>query len=92
MDDFPKRISFTETLRRCRDRKVISEQDATELRRLMDLRNPLSHFRHLDDATNLSRRVMVTMDPAEEHLRRDATFAIGLAVRLLASPPFRIGR
>ncbi len=58
----------------------------------MDLRNPLSHFRDLNDASNLSRRVLSTMEPAEDHLRRDATFAIGLAVRILALPTFRLGK
>jgi hypothetical protein len=71
---------------------VISDRDATDLLRLMDLRNPLSHFRDLNDPTNLSRRALSTMEPAEEHLRRDAIFAIGLAVRLLALPPFRLGK
>jgi hypothetical protein len=91
MDDLPDRISFADTLRRCQERKVISKQDALDLRRLMDLRNPLSHFRNINDPANLSRRVMATMEPAEEHLRGDATFAIGLAVRMLALPAFRLG-
>ena len=91
IDNLSRRISFAETLRRCQEREVISERDATDLRRLMDLRNPLSHFRDLDDAANLSRRALSTMEPAVEHLRRDATFAIGLAVRILALPAFRLG-
>ena len=37
IDDLPKRVSFAETLRRCQDRKVISDRDATDLRRLMEL-------------------------------------------------------
>jgi hypothetical protein len=49
IDDFPKRVSFADTLRRCQERNVISDRDATSLRRLMDLRNPLSHFRDLND-------------------------------------------
>ena len=70
------------------EREVISERDVTDLRRLMDLRNPLSHFRDLNDETNLSRKVLSTMEAAVEHLRRDATFAI---VRMLALPAFRLG-
>jgi hypothetical protein len=92
IDDFPKRVSFAETLRRCQERKVISDGDATDLRRLMDLRNPLSHFREVNDPTSLSGRALSTMEPAEEHLRRDAIFAIGLAVRVLALPAFRLGK
>jgi hypothetical protein len=88
IDDFPKRkrVSFTETLRCCQERNVLSDRDATDLRRLMDLRNPLSHFRSINDPASLPRRALSTMEPAEEHLRRDASFAIGLAVRLLALP------
>jgi len=92
IDDLPKRVSFAETLRRCQDRKVISDRDATDLRRLMELRNPLSHFRDLNDPAGLTGRVLSTMEPAPEHLRRDASFAIGLAVRLLALPAFRLGK
>jgi hypothetical protein len=92
IDDFPKRVSFAETLGRCQECNVISERDAIDLRRLMDLRNPLSHFRDLNDPASLSGRVLATMAPAEEHLRRDASFAIALAVRLLALPAFRLGK
>jgi hypothetical protein len=92
IDEFPKRVSFADTLRRCQERNVISDRDATDLRRLMDLRNPLSHFRDLNDPASLSGRVLSTLEPAEEHLRRDASFAIGLAVRLLALPGFRLGK
>jgi hypothetical protein len=90
--DFPKRVAFAETLLRCLERGVITKDDASDLRRLMALRNPLSHFRDLDDDTNLSRRVLSTMMPAIEHLRSDATFAIGLAIRVLSLPAFRLGR
>lgn len=91
-EDLPKRISFAETLRRCLARSILSETDAAELRRLMGLRNPLSHFRDLDDESNLSRRVLSTLEPAVEHLRGDAAFAIALAVRMLSLPAFRLGK
>ena len=65
IDDLPKRVSFAETLRRCQDRKVISDRDATDLRRLMELRNPLSHFRDLNDPAGLTGRVLSTMEPAQ---------------------------
>jgi hypothetical protein len=90
-EELPERITFRETLDRCLAGNVISEADAADLRRLMSLRNPLSHFRSIDDPSNLSRRVLDERQDAEEHLRRDATFAIGMAVRLLALPSFRLG-
>lgn len=91
IDDIPDRIPFRETLRRCRERDVISDQDVTDLQRLMDLRNPLSHFRHVDDASNLDRRWIDTSQHAADLIRHDTIFAIGLAVRMLSKPAFRLG-
>lgn len=90
-EKLPDRISFQETLRRCLTRGIIEQQDAEDLRRLMTLRNPLSHYRSISDPSNLSRRAMNTMVPAEIHLRADASFAISMAIRLLALPAFRLG-
>jgi hypothetical protein len=89
--ELPKRITFQKTLELCIEKKVISSKDADDLRGLMELRNPLSHFRDIDDPSNLSRRVLDTLRPADAHLFRDASFAIGLAVRLLSLPAFRLG-
>lgn len=57
----------------------------------MNLRNPLTHYRSIDDPSNLSRRVVDSMIPAETHLLTDATFAMSMAIRLLALPAFRLG-
>lgn len=91
IDDIPERIPFRETLRRCSDQDVISDQDVADLQKLMDLRNPLSHFRHVHDASNLDRRSIDTGQHAMDLIRHDAIFAIGLAVRMLAKPAFRLG-
>ncbi|WP_244120666.1 hypothetical protein [Burkholderia gladioli] len=88
----PNRISFQETLTRCVERGVIANEATNDLRRLMSLRNPLSHFRNFDDPTNLSRRVFDTMQPAELHLAGDASFAINVVIRLLALPAFRVDK
>jgi hypothetical protein len=90
-EELPNRISFQDTLRRCLARSLITQKDADDLRRLMTLRNPLSHYRSVDDPSNLSRRVLDTMSRAESHLRGDASFAISMALRLLALPAFRLG-
>ncbi|ODM42991.1 hypothetical protein [Cereibacter johrii] len=91
VDDIPDRIPFADTLRRCRAREVVSDEDVTDLRRMMALRNPLSHFRHVNDAGNLDRRSIDTSQHAADLIRHDATFAIGLAVRILSNPVFRLG-
>jgi hypothetical protein len=91
VDDIPDRIQFADTLRRCREREVISDEDVTDLRSMMALRNPLSHFRHVDDGSNLDRRSIDKSRSADDLLRQDAVFAIGLAVRMLSRPAFRLG-
>lgn len=89
--DLPRRIKFKDTLKRCKDRDLLNEQDAKELEKLMALRNPLSHFRHVDDESSLDRRSIDGREPFEALIRRDAEFAIGLATRILAKAPFRLG-
>lgn len=91
LDDIPDRIQFAETFRRCREREVISDEDVTDLRRMMALRNPLSHFRHVDDGRNLDRRSIDESKSADDLLRHDAIFSISLAVRMLSRPAFRFG-
>lgn len=90
-DPLPERVTFAETLRRCLAKGVLDEESADDLRGLMVLRNPLSHFRSIDDPANLSRRVLKTLEDPLTHLRRDATFAIGIAAHLLTLPTFRLG-
>ena len=86
----PGRIAFQETLKRCVVAEIISHEDECDLRHLMGLRNPLSHFRDVSDPSSLSRRSMTSMSDPEVHLLADATFAIGMAVRLLSLPAFRL--
>lgn len=87
----PERVHFKVTLKRCLDEGVIAQRDYEDLDRLMSLRNPLSHYRDVNDKSNLERRAIDTQMPAREHMLSDATFAISMAVRLLALPSFRLG-
>lgn len=91
MDDVPERVTFRETLRRCREKDVISDEDVADLQKLMRLRNPLSHFRHVHDDSNLDRRAFATGQHAYDLMRQDAEFAIALAVRILSKSAFRVG-
>ncbi|WP_321796485.1 hypothetical protein [Caballeronia sp. J97] len=90
-EKLPDRVAFNDTLNRCLARGVITQGDADDLRRLMNLRNPLTHYRSIDDPSNLSQRILNTRLPAEMHLLNDATFAMSMAIRLLALPAFRLG-
>ncbi|WP_051228365.1 hypothetical protein [Pleomorphomonas oryzae] len=86
----PNRPAFRATLDRCVADGVVTVDDAVGLRKLMSLRNPLSHYRDLSDPANLSRRVLETQISADEHLFRDASFSIGMTVRLLSLPAFSL--
>jgi HEPN domain-containing protein len=44
-DELPNRTAFKETLKRCLAKGVLGREDATQLQRLMELRNPISHYR-----------------------------------------------
>lgn len=46
----------------------------------------------VNDPESLFRRALDSQTPTHITLQRDATFAIGVAVDLLASPAFRLGR
>jgi len=87
----PSRIAFKETLERCRERNLITSKDEMELKQLMSLRNPLSHFRPVDDDQNIDRRAITASLRSEALIKQDAWLAIGLAVRILGKTSFRLG-
>lgn len=91
-DDLPPRITFRDTLMRYQDENLISGQDLGDLERLMGLRNPLSHFRPVADDQNIVRRAMMVGIHPDALIEQDAWFAIDITVRMLAKPPFRLGR
>jgi hypothetical protein len=91
-DPLPAKIGFQDTLKRSLAYGVISAEDEEDLRRLMNLRNPLSHFRNINDPSGLGRRAAESMTHPVVHLLTDATFAIGMAVRLLSLPSFRLDK
>jgi hypothetical protein len=91
VDDLPPRIAFKETLNRCQSHNLVSDEDCRDLERLMSLRNPLSHFRNVNDDQNIDRRALESGLQSNDLLRQDAWFAIGLAVRVLAKPEFQLG-
>ncbi|MBY5841087.1 hypothetical protein J3P71_19360 [Rhizobium leguminosarum] len=67
-EQLPPKVSFRETLERCLKRGIIIDADAKDLQRLMKLRNPLSHYRNVDDPSNLTRRMLESRLPAIDHL------------------------
>lgn len=90
--ELPKKISFHDTLDRCVNQGVINSSLAGQLKKLMGLRNPLSHYRSIDDPESLSMRALESQAPAHVTLLGDAIFAIGVAIDLLALPDFRLDK
>jgi hypothetical protein len=87
-EELPKRVSFKDTIQRCVSRGVFDEPFSRELITMMNIRNPLSHYRDINDPSNLSRRVLDSRIPVVAHLRGDASFALATAIKLLSLPPF----
>jgi len=85
------RITFRSTLKLCQDHSLISKEESIDLERLLTIRNPLSHYRTLDDDQNINRRAATAGQRFEALIEQDAWFAIGLVMRILAKPQFRLG-
>lgn len=69
---------------------MVTAKEAQDLDVLMTLRNPLIHFRNINDGQNLDRRAMKTGDHPDEILRKDAGYAIRIVFGMLAKRQFRI--
>jgi hypothetical protein len=89
-NELPPKITFDETIRRCLAARILEDQDVTDLKSLADLRNPLTHFRNVDDARNLDRRSIATGRFTSDILSKDAWFAITLASRMMGKQQFRL--
>jgi hypothetical protein len=90
LDELPPRIQFDETLRRCRTAGILTYDDVADLKKLVALRNPLTHFTNVDDDRDLDRRSMATGRYASDILSKDAWLAIKLASRMMGKPQFRL--
>lgn len=90
LKELPRKVHFSETLRHCKERGFLSNQEEREVIRLSSLRNPLMHFQHFNEPSNLTRRSVDSGELVDELLERDAYFAMGVAVQMLAKGPFRV--
>ncbi len=88
--EVPNRIQFTETLKRCQEKGYLNPQVIAQLRKLGELRNPLSHYRSIADPSHVDRRSMDQDSHYLDILENDAFFAIALIMRLLSQKPFRV--
>ena len=88
----PERPALERVLNQCEALWMLSSEEIKSIRRLRGIRNPLTHYRSIDDPTNIERRAM----DGELHpftiMEGDARFAITTVVRLLSKPDFAIER
>lgn len=89
--DIPPWVKFEKTLKLAVERHTIDADLAADLKKLMTLRNPLSHYKPIAHPENISTRALDSGVPARTLLLQDATFAISVAVRVLSQPDFRLG-
>jgi hypothetical protein len=71
---------------------VLDMQDVDRILRLMDLRNPLVHFRDVNDPKNLTRRAMETGVHHDQIMYEDARFAMSTIISVVGKAQFAIGR
>lgn len=83
------RPAFRDTIAACRKACILNEKDETDLLRLSDMRNALTNFRDVNDASHLDRRSISQRRSPIEICADDARFAITLFVRVLSKPEFR---
>lgn len=82
-EDLSKRVSFSHVLERGRVLGYVSDKDVSDIRQLIDLRNPLTHFRPPLDSTSYSVRALGQGESPTDLMQRDSISAIRLAVRML---------
>ena len=85
------RPRLEQTLQECRTLGLLTEQDEMDVLRLARQRNPLTHYRSLDDVSHLDRRAMDTRTHPLSIIQDDARFAITLVIRILGKAAFALG-
>jgi hypothetical protein len=84
--------ALDELLKQGQTSGLLNPDDVENLRRVRSLRNPLTHYRHINDAANLHRRALDERVHFEQLMMNDARFCIGVVIALLGKSPFAIGR
>src|SRR5690606_29783908 len=71
---------------------VLDAMDVENIERLMALRNPLVHFRNVNDPDNLTRKAMESGVHPDQIMYEDARFAISTLIAVVGKAQFAIGR
>lgn len=91
-DQLPRKITFRETIDRCKARGLLKDRAAIDLHKLSDMQNPLMHYRDMNDPAHIDRRALSERVAVQEILQRDAYFAVSVMLKLLAGSEFRLDR
>lgn len=90
-NEVPKKMQFRDTIQKCISINTITKEDGDNLRRLSDLRNPITHYRSFQDKSNLTISAIESQTDSSELLLLNANFAINLVFKLISLPVFRVG-
>lgn len=87
-----ERPQLKELLDHALEAGVLEVKDAENVQRLMAIRNPLTHFRGINDPQNLTRKAMTSGVHPEQIMFEDARFAMATIVAIVGRAQFAIGR
>lgn len=82
---------YGQLLRRAKERAILAPFEYEVLDRLRRTRNPRAHFRGVNHPEHPARRALVTAEPFDVQLRRDAQAAIHTLIHLANRGPFALG-
>jgi hypothetical protein len=91
-DTLTRRPSLDEIVRKAKQIGLLDDDDERALKRMREMRNPLTHFRNIDDPTNMTRRMLNQRTHPTVLFEDDARFCITTVIRILSKPTFAIGR
>lgn len=86
------RPSLDEIIAKARQINLLDESDERALKRMRELRNPLTHFRGIADPTTITQRTLAARVHPATLFEDDARYCITAIIRLLAKPTFAVSR
>ena len=89
---FGDRPQFKQLIDHAIEAGILTNGDVRDIERLVNMRNPLIHFRDVNDPQNLTRRAMQAGKHADQIMFEDARFAIGTIIGVVGKSQFAIDR
>lgn len=86
------RPHFDDIIKSCLERGVLTPSDVANLQRVRSIRNPLIHYRSVEDEGGFTRRWLDARESPFDLIEADARFCISTVVALVGKPEFTLGR